>query len=480
MKNSTINRNHNRKYGKLKWLALWVLWLIIWQAIAMVVNNSLLLPSPIAAAKALYILGGTTTFYVDVFATVLRCVLSAIISFAAGCIFAYISYKCTLVRDFLSIPVLFFKSVPVMAIIIYLILLATSNVVPVLVGFLMCFPVVYTNVLSGLDSTDSKLLEMAQVFNFSRYKVLRFIYIPSSGPQIKSSISLIAGLSWKAVVTAEVLSIPQFSLGYNMINAKYYLETENLFAYIIVIVLLSMTFEKLTKVAINSSGATSYDKSKVMVSCGRGHGVDTAETQTDGGGDILCRKFSKVFEIENNGNITKKIVSVPDKTFKRGEVNVIMAPSGSGKTTLLNGIAGLIDFEGEITGISDDRVSMIFQEDRLLPWLNVYDNIAIVLQGTSKAKVDDVVSQAIKKLGIEEAIHKVPSQLSGGMCHRVAMGRALVAEYNLLLVDEPFRGLDNKLKKEIIEGIWREKTKDKTVIVVTHNREDAEALKRGI
>lgn len=424
--------------------------------------------------RALSSLGGDTEFYVDILATIMRCGLSIIIAFALGCLVAYGSYSKQWLRSFFSLPVAFFKAVPVMAIIIYLILLANSAVVPIIVAFLMCFPIVYTNVLTGLDSIDSKLLEMGSVFNLSRRKTMRFITIPSVLPQIKASLSLIAGLSWKAVVTAEVLSIPKFSLGYKMMDAKYYLETPNLFAYILVIVCLSIAFERLIKKAVNTIDIKSYQKSKTVKYADtytnkEAKAVEnTVKSPKD---DIKVRNFTKTFE-------DGKTVVFPDRIFEKGRTSVIMAPSGTGKTTLLRAIAGLTEYGGQITGFKDqaDGVAMIFQENRLIPWLNVYDNLAIVMQGLTKDEIKEKVLPIIEGLSLTDAMYKLPHELSGGMQHRVAIGRALIFPSGLLLVDEPFRGLDEELKLAIIHGIWKEKTAGKTIIVATHNPGDEKEL----
>lgn len=433
-----------------------------------------MLPSPIDTIRALASLAVTSSFYIDVLSTILRCGISIVIAFALGCLVAYASYLRQWIRSFFSLPVAFFKAVPVMAIIIYLILLASSELVPIIVAFLMCFPIVYTNVLAGLDNMDLSLLEMGSVFNLSQRKTMRFITIPSIMPQIKASLSLIAGLSWKAVVTAEVLSIPKFSLGYKMMDAKYYLETPNLFAYILVIVCLSVVFERLIKRIVNTIDIKPYQRSKTGKYAGiYAHNEAKAVDNTDKSpkDDIEVRNFTKTFE-------DGKTVVFPDRIFGKNRTSVIMSPSGTGKTTLLRAIAGLTDYEGEIDGIDTygEGVAMIFQEDRLLPWLNVYDNLAIVLQGLTPDEVNEKVTSIIAGLHLTDAMYKLPQELSGGMQHRVAIGRALIYPSRLLLVDEPFRGLDEELKLEIIHGIWKEKTKDKTIIVATHNAGDEKEL----
>ena len=117
----------------------------------------------------------------------------------------------------------------------------------------------------------------------------------------------------------------------------------------------------------------------------------------------------------------------------------------------------------------------IFQEDRLLPWLNTFDNMALSVINEGNAAKEGVKRMA-EVLEISDALWKLPEELSGGMRHRTALGRTFLADASLVLLDEPFRGLDIELKNRIIDRIWKEATNHKTVIMVTHSQEDAKEL----
>lgn len=164
-------------------------------------------------------------------------------------------------------------------------------------------------------------------------------------------------------------------------------------------------------------------------------------------------------------------------SFPAGEMSIIMSPSGSGKTTLLYLLAGILEAdEGEIECPDNaKKVSFVFQDDRLIDWLNVEKNIRFV-----NPKLDDKeISQCLKKIGINNERFKKIKHLSGGERQRVAIARALLAEYDILLLDEPFNGIDDDNKIKIIE-YFKEKTKGKTVILVTHDITEAEALEAEI
>ena len=439
-----------------------LLWLAIWQAAAAATGSGLLLPGPVDTVRALAALAVTEDFYLNIAWTVFRCILAMGLSFGAGVIFAWCAYRCSAVRSLLSLPVAFFKAVPVMAIIIYVILLADSDWVAVIVCFFMCFPIVYTNILAGLDALSGEYLEVADIYGLKPGQTIRLIYWPGILPQIKASISLIAGLSWKAVVAAEVLSIPKYSLGYQMMNSKYYLETDDLVAYIAVIVVLSLAFEKLVKLALAGIEWRAYGGSKV-VSTGKHATKEAVAIPVT----VECQNLSKSFD-------NKLVLDDVTMSFQSGKATAIMGPSGEGKTTLARIIAGLETADsGRVDFSEPARVSFLFQEDRLLPWLNIYDNIALAQGG---AECSARVRALAERLEISDTLWQLPAALSGGMKHRAALARAFAADAGLLILDEPFRGLDEELKERIVNRLWKEETAEKTVILITHSPDDAAEL----
>ena len=443
-------------------------WLAVWQAAAQLVSSELLLPGPVDALLALGGLAQTGKFYMDIGWTAARCIMAMALSFAAGIPAAVLSYRSRTARSLLSLPVGFFKAVPVMAIIIYVILLAQSEWVAVIVCFFMCFPIVYTNILEGLDAMPSGYLEVGRIFGLSGAEIVRYIYVPGLLPQIKAAISLTAGLSWKAVVAAEVLSIPKYSLGYEMINAKYYLETADLFAYIFVIVVLSMAFEKLINMGLRRIEWKGYEGSRLHMHESRFSDCPATAPRIE-----VCG-LTKTFE-------DKYVLDNVNMVLEAGKVTSLMGPSGQGKTTLARIIAGLETADsGDILmggreSFDDSyacRTAFLFQEDRLLPWLNIYDNIAL----GSKGADSEIIKNLARQLEIETELWKIPDELSGGQRHRAALARTLAADAPLMILDEPFRGLDIALKGRIIDRLWTSGTAGRTVLLITHSEEDAESL----
>ena len=160
--------------------------------------------------------------------------------------------------------------------------------------------------------------------------------------------------------------------------------------------------------------------------------------------------------------------------FPIGETSVIMAPSGFGKTTLLYMIAGLISpTKGNINiPINNPKFSFAFQDLRLIESLNVKKNITLVNSNISTNDLD----KCLEALAIKDLADKKVSTLSGGEKSRVSIARALMADYDILLLDEPFNGLDDTTKDNVIKYI-KEKTAHKTVLLVTHNNDEADYFK---
>ncbi len=168
--------------------------------------------------------------------------------------------------------------------------------------------------------------------------------------------------------------------------------------------------------------------------------------------------------------------------FKKGKFTSIIGPSGSGKTTLLKLISGLINytsgeikFEGNIVKSVISDITLVQQNNSLMPWLNVYQNIA--LGDINKIKTSRKLKNLIINIGLQEFSNFYPHQLSGGLIQRVALARALFFKPKLLLLDEPFAALDN-LSREIIssELISTIKKETLSIIMVTHSIEEAALL----
>ncbi|MGE5604185.1 MAG: ABC transporter ATP-binding protein [Bacteroidota bacterium] len=158
--------------------------------------------------------------------------------------------------------------------------------------------------------------------------------------------------------------------------------------------------------------------------------------------------------------------------FSKNKITAILGPSGCGKTTALKILAGLVKPDQGIVE-STEKLSFLFQEPRLLPWLNIHQNLALILQDKIP-DVDNQIGRYLKAVGLGEYYRFYPGQLSGGMKQRAAMARALSYPAELLLMDEPFKSLDLRTRYQLVSdflALWRQKPN--TVVVVTHDVKEA-------
>ena len=154
-----------------------------------------------------------------------------------------------------------------------------------------------------------------------------------------------------------------------------------------------------------------------------------------------------------------------------GERIAVMGPSGCGKTSLLRVIAGLQSPDSGTVKLAARRLSFVFQEPRLLPWLTAEENVRLILPDTHQ--VDDAAAW-LSRFGLSDAADKLPAELSGGMQQLVSLARALVCTPDFLLLDEPFKALDAAAKQNAIATV--SDGTDAAIILVTHDACEAEAL----
>ncbi|MCF0227198.1 MAG: ABC transporter ATP-binding protein [Malacoplasma sp.] len=194
-------------------------------------------------------------------------------------------------------------------------------------------------------------------------------------------------------------------------------------------------------------------------------------------------KFNKVsFRYTKDSPEILKDFSVD---FPKNKISVIMSPNGLGKTTILKLASKIIYPDSGNIINNNKKISYVFQEDRLIDELSVYENLKMILDirkpKFAKEKAFKVISQMLKLLGIEQYINCYPSELSGSMKKRVAIARAFLHPSQLLLMDEPFNNLDIELKLDIMKTFAKLWTKNKrTVLFVTHSADEALTLANRI
>jgi NitT/TauT family transport system permease protein len=221
-----------------------VFWLLIWEIAARTIGSDILLVSPVKVLLIIAELVSEADFWRTLVFSVPRVILGFGAAVAAGIAFAVLSYINDLLNELISPLMTVIRATPVTSFIILALVWISSRNMSVLASFLMVVPVVYSNVYEGLRNTGNKLLEFAHVFGLSRYKKIRAIYIPAAMPYLASAAGAGLGLAFKAGIAAEVIGIPAGSIGGKLYEAKLYLMTGELLAWTVIIIIISMVFEK--------------------------------------------------------------------------------------------------------------------------------------------------------------------------------------------------------------------------------------------
>ncbi len=240
-RNTAPGRGKPLPGGKL-WAAAF--WLAVWQAAAMWLQQEILLVSPVSVLLRLVELVPHWDFWSAVLFSFTRITLGFLLACATGAVLGAVSARFRLARTLAAPLMSAVKSTPVASFIILVLLWVPSRNLSVVISFLMVTPIVYLNVLEGVGSMDQKLSEMARVFEVSLPRRLRYLYLPQVMPFFRSACAAGLGLCWKAGVAAEVIGLPDGSIGERLYEAKVYLETPDLFAWTVVIILVSLLFER--------------------------------------------------------------------------------------------------------------------------------------------------------------------------------------------------------------------------------------------
>lgn len=226
-----------------KYIIIALIWLGVWQVAHIAVDSAVLLPSP---AQTLRALGNLSEdgLWAAVATSLFRIAAGFLLGMAGGCTLAVVSSCSRLLRDFLQPLMAVMKTTPVASFIILAVVwLNTGNVPPFTVALIVA-PIFWSNVYAGIVSTDPALLEMAHMYRLSRRAVVTKLYIPSIMPYFYSAATVGIGMAWKAGVAAEVICRPADSIGKGLYESKIHLETDVMFAWTVVVIILSVLLEK--------------------------------------------------------------------------------------------------------------------------------------------------------------------------------------------------------------------------------------------
>jgi len=444
---------------------IWLLWIIIWWLLSLAVNNHILLASPWDTLKILRIRLMEGSFYLTIAGSLLRIGAGFVLGFSVAVFLAIISKGFSWLEELLAPLMNLIKTIPVASFVVLLLIWWGSGFLAVAISFLVVLPQIYISTLEGLKNADGRLLEMAQVFGMSLWNRVFYIYRPALKPFLHSGLKISLGMCWKSGVAAEVIGTPDYSIGERLYLSKVYLDTAELFAWTSVIIVLCVLFEKLVLwLTEKFFGWEPVCKGQRLKK--RGQQLYTADGKREAEADAESKVVLENVRKSYNEQV---VLEHFNATYLPGETYFLTSPSGSGKTTLLRILAGLTDADsGKIHGIG--TCSMVFQEDRLCEDYSAVKNVELVLgRGTEKELPENAerARAAMAKLLPSEALQKPCRELSGGMKRRVALVRAMEADTDVVLLDEPFTGMDAETRRRAEEYI-RERQGGRTIIIATH------------
>ena len=220
-------------------------WIGVWWLAALVIGKSVILPDPLTVAETLGDMLGTGEFYLTCLRSVGGIFAGLLIGMIVGTLLAIVTGAVKFLDVLFSPAIEAVKATPVASVIIVLLFVMTKSIVPMLAAALMVIPILFMNVRKGVSSVSKDKLEVAKIYDFSAKKYLKYVYMPSVIPYFSAGCKSALGLAWKAGVAAEVICTPNSTIGTMLYNSKVYLESERLFAWTIVVVVLSFIIEKL-------------------------------------------------------------------------------------------------------------------------------------------------------------------------------------------------------------------------------------------
>ncbi len=427
-------------------------WIIVWQICAGLIDNSILFASPLDVAKSLVKNAGEMRFYQIVLVSLRNIGMGFLLAFFGGVILGSVCYKVNFLGKLFSPLIQVLKAIPVASFVVILLILTGTDYLSVFVSFLVVFPGIYENTVLGLKSADLKLLELAEIYDMPGYLRYFHVYRKAVVPYLIGYCKSAIGMSLKSGVAAEVIGTPDFTIGERMYMAKVHLETADIFAWTLVVILCSYVMEK-AFIGLLSW----YDgKDKPLFHPRK----EKPQTKENIKAEYISKKYGDTKVIDNFS-----------QTFEKGKCYVITGSSGTGKTTLMRILAGLtVADSGEVTGVRYCRKAMVFQENRLFPGVTAVENVC-----STTGKSSEECEKELQELLEKEDFYKKTEELSGGMQRRVEICRAMIADADVVYLDEPFAGLDEETRVRTVSFI-KKKAEGKLLIVNTHRTEDAEEL----
>lgn len=425
----------------------------LWEILALYLDNSLLfpgIPDLFSAISGLFFYSG---FWTDIYVTLIRgisgMIIALFISFALAYPMAHNLFLKSYIQPFLSI----LRATPIISIILLLLIWLRPEQIPFVMALITMVPIVTENLVAGYENFDMQIREMMALYRIPVIMRVKYFYYPSLKPYLFSGLISASGLGWKAIIIGEVLAQPQWGIGVSLKEAHGFIEIPALIAWTLVAVFLSYCIEQILRFLSKKEFAFHF--SGVPIRSNRFAASVSFKNVTKGyGKHVVFRNLS---------------LRIP-----QGKITCITGPSGCGKTTLLRIIAGLEIPQSGVIERLEGNVSYLFQKPVFVSQLTVLQNILWPLsRHMSIMEATDLAVSALERMGIEDKAHCMPETLSGGEQQRVALIRTFLYPASIVLLDEPFTGLNRTLREDIMNMIkvWHQEH-GTTLLYVTHHADE--------
>lgn len=429
--------------------------LAAWQLLAVISGKPELVPTVGRLLESMMELLMSGSFLRSVGATVGRGLAGMLLSLCAAAGVAVMMSRMEWVYELFRPLLVLMRSVPVISFILLALIFLQPENIPLLIAFLTMFPLLSENLIKGLKSLRPGLMTLGKTFRMRRVNRYTQVLYPQIKPFLFSGLASAAGFGWRAVIMGEVLSQCAWGIGSEMKRAQTFIDVPLLLGWTLVAVVLSFTFDK----------GLSWLGQRCFSIRYRPSGTTLPPPTCS---PVLLDNVSKAYG-------KTPVLQGLSLAFEAGKIYGISAPSGAGKTTLLRLIDGsLLPSSGSLTVDRQRGIACVFQEPELIPSLTVLENAALPLASLfSRYEAQERASRFLALMEMEPYAGRLPEQLSYGQQQRASLARALAFPAPVVLLDEPFKGMDEELTVRIIHRMREQYANSmQTVIFVTHKPEE--------
>lgn len=418
----------------------------------------------------------STGLLVHLSASFLRVLISLVVAGIVGIALGYYSYHSRLADVVLNAAIFpIIESLPPLAwTILCVLVFGISQVNIIFIVSIILLQYFVVNMLAGMSNVDPLLIEMGRTFTSDENKLARYITAPMVAQFILPGIRIAYGVSWKVIVLAEMFGATN-GLGFLINEAYSVLNLARVLSLSVLIVAIFWATERVLEQVLvvlfrwwQKLGRRS--RSPIESTTSLANGARQRIHRHDSTAVLSLKRVSKSFD-------EQPVLVDISLTLRMNEILCIMGPTGCGKTTLLRVAAGLSSPDsGEVEGIEKLKGSLgfVFQEPRLLPWRTPQENVELPFLLSDRSIDQAYIEELITFLELENYAHGSVDKLSGGMQQRVSIARAMALNPEILLLDEPFKGLDilsrERAEDKVLE-LYRKS--GKAVLFVTHDIDES-------